>query len=353
MNLTAFWPMDLRNTLSAMWQIIASLCRSAANSINDALTEFASEPLISYTAFSEAYLNVQFQAELEDTWQAAIDRFGRHLTIIQTIAQIDGFMTGVSTNFAGTTAMAYGDIPLYVLLWQTVYLFPGRNESCSCHNDLSCQMPAGVYLFNRTETFSFYNLNWIIANITFPGIMFDCLPFLSTFASSLACFYNQSCINTILTVYSKTINTTVLNEAASTRFPPTMILKEMVEQLFVEKIFNTTSFNAYYEKCAPISCTYTYSRRFYWIYIVTTLLGLFGGLNAGLRLFVPYFIELIMILKQKLLNRTTEPQIKNCKRITTCETNMSFSLFRYSNACQIDKNFAGSQNKTNRVEFVQ
>ncbi|CAF3810141.1 unnamed protein product, partial [Rotaria sp. Silwood1] len=124
MNLEALWPMDLRYTLSAMWQIIAGLCRSATNFINDALTEFASEPLISYAAFTEAYLNVQIQAQLEDAWQSAIDRFGRHLNIIQTIAQIDGFMTGVSTNFVGTSAITSADIPLVVYLWQTGYLLP-------------------------------------------------------------------------------------------------------------------------------------------------------------------------------------------------------------------------------------
>ncbi|CAF4812205.1 unnamed protein product, partial [Rotaria sp. Silwood1] len=165
MNLEALWPMDLRYTLSAMWQIIAGLCRSATNFINDALTEFASEPLISYAAFTEAYLNVQIQAELEDAWQSAIDRFGRHLNIIQTIAQIDGFMTGVSTNFVGTSAITSADIPLVVYLWQTGYLLPVRGKASL---EAFLEMTRDEFLYDILLVKNILHAEQYLNNETFP-----------------------------------------------------------------------------------------------------------------------------------------------------------------------------------------
>ncbi|CAF3777105.1 unnamed protein product [Rotaria sordida] len=58
-------------------------------------------------------------------------------------------------------------------------------------------------------------------------------------------------------------------------------------------------FNKYYLECAPIYCHYIYSRRFDSIYVISTLVALFGGLSTALRLAIPYLINLIFFLKHR------------------------------------------------------
>ena len=64
--------------------------------------------------------------------------------------------------------------------------------------------------------------------------------------------------------------------SATSRFPPMMLLRQIIDQLFLERILNVTSFDDYYKECAPIFCTYTYSQRFDLIFAATIIAGLVG-----------------------------------------------------------------------------
>ncbi|CAF4851826.1 unnamed protein product [Rotaria sp. Silwood1] len=229
----------------------------------DALQEFSDNPLFSYTAFSETYLEIKTQAALQDAQHTAIDRFARDFTVIQAISLINGLMTSVATNFVAITVPIFENEPIPVFLVQTAYQLPGKNHTCSCHTEQSCQTPAGLYLFDRPESYQPYDLNTVIPDMTIPGIMFDCLPSLMVLASSLECFYDQSCIDTILALYTRKFNISILDETRMSHFPPKMILKEIIDQLFIEEILNKSSFAVYYEKCAPIACSYTCSNAFH------------------------------------------------------------------------------------------
>lgn len=74
-NTRLIYPMDVRTFLSAMWQMIASLCRAATRAMADALVAFDSEPMITFQASSETLLEAQIQSRLEDTRQLAREHF--------------------------------------------------------------------------------------------------------------------------------------------------------------------------------------------------------------------------------------------------------------------------------------
>ena len=92
-----------------------------------------------------------------------------------------------------------------------------------------------------------------------------------------------------VSAYPGHIDVSILNASSSSRFDAGTKIKQNVHELFLEEIFNETSFSAYYEECAPISCTYVLSARFDWIFVITTLVALVGGLNVALRLITPHF----------------------------------------------------------------
>ncbi|CAF1352559.1 unnamed protein product [Adineta steineri] len=179
-------------------------------------------------------------------------------------------------------------------------------------------MPGGLYFFNEWETNGIYDLNVIVPNATIPGLVVDCLPTQTMFASTLECFYNQSCFDILLSAYQVNINISILNTSLSSRFTPTTTLSYLVNELFIEQIFNETIYGSYYEQCAPVYCSYTYSQRFDLVYVITTLIALFGGLNIALHLIAPYLIDCLLFLKKKLFlqnefqqNETPIPTFQN------------------------------------------
>jgi hypothetical protein len=66
--------------------------------------------------------------------------------------------------------------------------------------------------------------------------------------------------------------------------------------------------------CWPIYCTYTFTRRFDWIYVITTLVALLGGLTTALRLIAPLLIDIILYLKKKQSSQLQQNQSKSEKK---------------------------------------
>jgi hypothetical protein len=104
-----------------------------------------------------------------------------------------------------------------------------------------------------------------------------------------------------------TLNISALDSRVPSRFLPTTTMSVIISQLMTEEWTNMTNATAYYDNCEPHICTYTYTKRYDIIQVISTVLGLWGGLSIVLRLLVPLAIKFIM---QQLLarraNRTAE-----------------------------------------------
>ncbi|CAF3935239.1 unnamed protein product, partial [Rotaria sordida] len=68
-NTTFIWPMDIRTSLSAMWQLIAAFCSSATKIIPDALNEFSNLPLINTMILPEDLLQTKTHTALDSILQ--------------------------------------------------------------------------------------------------------------------------------------------------------------------------------------------------------------------------------------------------------------------------------------------
>ncbi|CAF1255249.1 unnamed protein product [Adineta steineri] len=130
-----------------------------------------------------------------------------------------------------------------------------KNSSlvCFCQNNDSCPLPANLYLYKTFETFGIYDLNRIKANETLFDIITDCLPYQMALSSSLECFYNQSCLNILLSSYKNALSISILNQSLSSRFLSTKKIDLFVDELFLEEMFNKTNYIKYYSQCLPIN----------------------------------------------------------------------------------------------------
>ncbi|CAF2971217.1 unnamed protein product [Rotaria sp. Silwood2] len=77
-----------------------------------------------------------------------------------------------------------------------------------------------------------------------------------------------------------------LNRSIPSRFSLVTPIGTIIDELFIENWANITSYEVYYNTCAPIICNYKYTQRRGILYMITSLLSLYGGLTNSLQFIV-------------------------------------------------------------------
>ncbi|CAF1598120.1 unnamed protein product [Adineta ricciae] len=129
--------------------------------------------------------------------------------------------------------------------------------------------------------------------------------------STMECFYNQSCIDSLL-FYTTTVpnrlsyrmNMISMNFSAKSRFRRDTFIQDLADELFVETWQTYRSYSLFYKACAPISCSYTVQKTDYYMYSASKVLGLYGGLTILLRFIVPLVVKIFFCIRTSC--QTTE-----------------------------------------------
>jgi hypothetical protein len=174
----------------------------------------------------------------------------------------------------------------------TSRLHRNGNITCQCDRSNFCARPQGFYCQSAA-----CKSNTATPNSTVPGLSIGCLPVDSILQSTLECFYNQSCIDTLINwrlfdfesifLPVNLTGITALDGQQVDQFLPNTKLETIISNLFVEHWTKQADFGAYYDRCQPESCTYTFIERYEWVFIVTSIIGFMGGISVVLRLIVP------------------------------------------------------------------
>ncbi|CAF4839306.1 unnamed protein product, partial [Rotaria sp. Silwood2] len=91
----------------------------------------------------------------------------------------------------------------------------------------------------------------------------------------------------------------------------------IVDQLMVEEWINTTSHKAYYDRCQPITCTYSYVHKNTWLVVFITIIGVIGGLQIVLRIILPLLIN--WIRSPRNVNQGKRNKNRCKQKISYCE----------------------------------
>lgn len=77
------------------------------------------------------------------------------------------------------------------------------------------------------------------------------------------------------------------------RFSETSSVGELLDMMMVERWNRTVIYGNYYDGCSPKECVYTVEKRNDLIHIVTTVIGLVGGLSTILKMILPHLVRII------------------------------------------------------------
>ena len=179
---------------------------------------------------------------------------------------------------------------------------PPAFNVCACSVAPNCPDPSwsgGMFICQYGHNCTAGSVVWRI-----PGFAKTC-SIVETFAASdLRCFYDQTCVNTMLSMFNvdlpnrvplspSTLAVVALNASIPSISRLNDTLSRIVHRLMLEEWTMASDFETYYGDCAPSYCTYTVDRRMDLAYVFTTTLGLYGGLSVSLNLLVPVIVYLI------------------------------------------------------------
>lgn len=289
-NVTYIWPMDIRTTLSAFWQLVAAFCQNLQNIVTKAMVDYNVSTLISPQEISVVELKARAETFLNFTLTTVQTVFKRNLLIIRRMTSANQLISGLGTNaylqfFEVNTELELSANPVI-----------NTYDNCSCAKIDGCLKLSGFFEFNMWNTKGIYN--GINANITIPGLLFDCYLVDATLASTLECYYKSAC----LTLIHPTLNITPMSQISSRQFHMNTTIQALIDQLLIEQIQIETSFIDYHLQCNPSLCTYIDSHRFDLVFMLTTVVSVFGGLVVIVKLIALLIVKVALALQHRCSN---------------------------------------------------
>lgn len=270
---------------------LKTFCEFMKLFVSNALFMFNQSSLIT----NQAITNV----ELEARTQQVIKEFKSN-TKAESKRTLDLVLFQIGTMYTTGDNDASWHLDKYFTLYQPM---PQKINDCSCQLNDTCKQQLGFYDYRKENG----------RNVLQPDIsnMFSgCSTIESLRQSSLECFFSQVCVNGILEkIYSfpknhgKTWKNITILEISSTRFYPETSLKDIINDMMIDKWDENINYNKYYEKCAPQICTYFLITRNNFLYVLTTIISLLAGISIILRILMPIIVNR---LRNTIYRRTTE-----------------------------------------------
>ncbi|CAF3224735.1 unnamed protein product [Rotaria sp. Silwood2] len=300
-NTTSYYPLDFRLMAFAQFQVLSILCRTSRQVVKNALKEFLVTAIVSPNAWSRDILNIYLDLSIEQLQKNTLVNFLSYYHFVSSLFEEYRFISALRTNFYTSSVPGSNISETFSAIYpqenSRTQSSMMSNETCRCDHTSDCVYPAGIY--NQTKS--------IIPNEVFsldepalfmvPGFQVGCVPQNALLQSTLECFYNQSCLDIVISLTGALRTVSTLNISKSfSRFSPTTSIGVLFDNLMIESWGNSTDFAAYFQSCAPKTCSYSYTRLFFLIYMITTLASVFGGLNVVLRIVSPLFVQFVLRL---------------------------------------------------------
>jgi hypothetical protein len=311
-----FLTFDFRMSGQSFFDLMRILCATANETVSSSLKVFKSNRLVSLNTLSRQQFHKETQRRLKLFEKQTINSFIYLVQLIRSSIQTNQLVEEMWTN-SGPRSIFNNQTSKWSLHFRSRDFY---TNSCSCALSNQCTRPVGFYV----QKGGIYSE----PNITVPGLVVGCYSIDSLLLSNLKCFYDEHCIQLVIENYDFDVVGLVrpLNNRArhiqplrdeNSRFSPNTTISEIFSQLFVENWTNSSNFTAYYNRCAPAQCTFTIQERFDTAYMLTIMLGFYGGLSAILDIILP---PLVYFIIKRWSKRT---QIKSPDPITTSKLSAS------------------------------
>ena len=275
-------PTDLRGRGVIYFQSIRSLCFLFQENITQYASHFLASSFISAQVLSETQLITQVNDTLEQVKASSRADHGAMYGFGRELGNDIQMVTIYSTSWVFAPVKYDPN-----LVGLPIPLIPVSHGNCSCGVSSKCLEPT------------------TLDGQVVPGLVLGCLPLESIFQSSLACLYNQTCIDQI---NLKKLNVTALVPPTNHELSIDRTIEKLVDNALDLQWSVDINYTRFFDECHPVICSYSVNERRDTIQIIVTLLGFYGGLTVALRYAVSYFIAFVRRIVRKLKQTTNDVQ---------------------------------------------
>lgn len=297
-NSTYFYLGDFRRFGSGHFQALASFCRLSMANIQESISTFKLTTLTSLSILSEIVLRQQTEVAFEQLTSIARKRFAAQLTLISQMTVANRLVSGLQTNHGFIYKVE--NSRLMSIGTHSHIIVQDSNITCDCLLSPDCQYQA---VFD--ESFGAPRQDYHSKSVTVPGMYAGCLPASSILSSTLECFYDQTCVDNLLSSFPTSATFAAMIPSHASIYKPTATVKSMVDRLMIEEWRIDTSYEQYYAQCAPASCTYSQVKRNGVIFALVKIISLLATLTFVLGIVIPNLTNFI----RSRLNPTSLPKI--------------------------------------------
>lgn len=269
-------------------QFLTDLCQLSMDFVHENIRAFYSSSLFSTRLLSQSSLESQLHHFIHHIETRIPQVFIRSFDLAHNINHGNYLLSVYGSNYRLAIRENIGEYQTVLYTEPTVYL---PSDNCSCQLQMKCLTPAAFMWPDY---------------IPLKGLFIGCLPSEAFLSSTLECFYDVDCVQLINREILLKIRSSLLsplNIDDRSKYPLNASVNDLVNSLFVESWTSNVSYEKYYNQCAPDSCTYSYVDHANMLYTLTTLLGLYGGLQVVLSWFSAEIITGIQAIKTFGRNR--------------------------------------------------
>ena len=265
---------DFRATAVFQFQALQSLCQLTSDMISMGLSRFSTTeyvtmdvtPLSAFTSQTDSFINQFISTTVKD--------FSLSFRIVRDTIHANGLISAAQTNTRFRIDSTGSDL---FNVWN------GYGD-CDCARSSECHDQSAV----------FKGSSWEMLFLV-PGFKVGCYHVESLLQSSLECFYDRTCFDMLshFANVEQSSDVMVMNGSLMSRFAKTSTVGELLAEMMVERWDRSVVYEQYYSGCRPNECIYTLETRNDAIYIITTVIGLIGGITTILKVLVPGLIRFI------------------------------------------------------------
>ena len=253
------------HTAFSHFQSLSIMCRLARQAVVDDRDLFLSTSVVTSQMPDADLFHLNTNSTFRDFQSSLSDSFIHNLQMFRRLSQGSGLVSLYSTNWHLRSPSNFFNAHRLRPISTKSTTYGG----CDCAISSSC----------------IQNSIPVVA-----GYVVGCLQIESFLRSTLECLYSHSCLHQISSEIVSSFVPPPLNQTES-RFPMNIPNDDIVQEMFIESWSKDVSYEKFFEKCQPRLCSYTVAERYNPIYVVTTFLGLCGGIDVSLRLLVPFVMH--------------------------------------------------------------
>lgn len=298
---------DFRYTGSLLFRILAAFCNISKETIEDSLPRFYSTQFVTNNLVSRDLFYEQCKSSISLYLSTTATALTSSLQFIQDSIFVNGFLSGLATNFELEPSPYYAWIPGYEIF----PLSSTYNESGVCYCEYTPTCVASAYIMN-TKTRTVF---------TIAGLHIGCSLIEAMRQSDLQCLYSQICLDQVKYYLQSPFpfNATALDASTPSHYNASTKISELLDNLMVESWSQNITFPVYFGRCQPSQCTYTRVGKNSIIVIINILIGLFGGLYKILFFLVPLSIKIVLYRRnRRYIEKRTGPRSKSKVGVGVC-----------------------------------